>query len=197
MTQVVVAVGTKNKTKVAAVCDTLQKYSKFKDVEILEYSVDSLVGEQPMTLKPIVLGSKNRAEAAYKAAMEGESGVARKVDFAFGIESGLHQLSPETAESKYDGWYDVCVCTCYDGKVHRLGTSCSFQIPPKLMKHVLDDKVDLSQACFMGGITTNKKLGESEGLIGVLTKGKLTRLDYTKQGLMCCLIPCENEEWFL
>ena len=56
--------------------------------------------------------------------------------------------------------------------------------------------MELSDACFMSGITTNAKLGSAEGLIGILTEGRINRLEYTKQALVCCLIALENEAWF-
>jgi inosine/xanthosine triphosphatase len=183
-----VACGTRNPTKIGAVRETLAQY--FQEVEICEYDVDSGVGGQPMTLEPIVLGAKNRALQAFKMS-------SKTVDVAFGIESGLYRLTTVVeTEDPYDGWFDVCVCSCFDGRVHHLGTSCSFQVPPKIMKYVLDNGVELSEACFKSGITANAKLGSAEGLIGILTGGRIKRLDYTKQALACSMIALENKGWF-
>ena len=65
-----------------------------------------------------------------------------------------------------------------------------------LTSQPIENGQDLSQACNNCGITTNKQLGEAEGLIGILTNGRVTRLDYTMQGLKCCFIPLENKQWF-
>ena len=59
MSPMVVAVGTKNKTKIAAVRETLKSYSKFKDVEILEFSVDLAIGFVRYLLHRILTGILN------------------------------------------------------------------------------------------------------------------------------------------
>ena len=187
----VIAIGTTNKCKVKAVEETAALYTQFQNNRILSYKVDSGVGEQPLDMETIVKGSKNRAENAMRLSVDGGD----TAMIAIGIESGLYCLNPSPS-NKYSGWFDTCVCTVYDGTTHYLGTSCSFEIPPVMMKDVIENGQDLSQACNNCGITSNKDLGQAEGLIGILTGGRVTRLDYTKQGLMCCFIPLENKSWF-
>ena len=188
---IIIAVGTTNKCKVKAVEQTAALYPNFKNNKLLKYKVNSGVGEQPLNMKTIVQGSKNRAENAMKLSIEN----GEKALISIGIESGLFCLNPSSTD-KYKGWFDTCVCTIYDGTNHYLGTSCSFEIPSIMMKDVIENGQDLSQACNNCGITTNKQLGEAEGLIGILTNGRVTRLDYTMQGLKCCFIPLENKQWF-
>ena len=183
-----IAVGTTNKCKVKAVEETANLYPQFQNCKILTYKVDSGVGNQPLNLETIVQGSKNRAEEAMKLSMDSGD----KASLAVGIESGLFCLTPCVSD-KYKGWFDTSVCTVYDGVNHYLGTSCSFEVPSIIMKDVLDNGVELSQACHNCGITANRELGEAEGLIGILTNGRITRLDYTMQGLKCCFIPIENK----
>ena len=188
---VTIAIGTQNVCKVKAVVETAALYPTFKNNKILKYKVDSGVGEQPLNMESIVKGSKNRAENAMRLSIEeGE-----KALISVGIESGLFRLNP-SPNDKYKGWFDTCVCSLYDGTKHYLGTSCSFEIPPIMMKDVIENGQDLSQACNNCGITTNSDLGQAEGLIGILTKGLVTRLDYTTQALKCCFIPLENKKWF-
>ncbi|CAD7944271.1 unnamed protein product [Amoebophrya sp. A25] len=207
------AIGTKNPAKVNAVKESIAQYypndiSAF-DTKIEYSSVKSGVSEQPMGLPVITLGAKNRAKAAWDAA-------SKKPCLAFGIESGLIRLDggddPNSCTSQNlssSGWFDLCVVSCYDGQQHFLGTSCGFELPPNIMRFLVeslkkqgltsfeeDDKdkkrvtevVDLSQACYRARITNKSNLGENEGLVGILTEGRLTRLSYTKQAVTTALI---------
>ena len=93
-----------------------------------------------------------------------------------GIESGLFQLDGAT--------FDVCVVSAFDGQSHHLGLSCAFEIPKPILRHVLGpERCDLSQACNRSGITSDPKLGEHGGLIGLLSSSRLTREAYTLQAI--------------
>jgi non-canonical (house-cleaning) NTP pyrophosphatase len=41
-------------------------------------------------------------------------------------------------------------------------------------------------------MTTNENIGSEEGAIGILTKGRMTRKEYTKQALRTALIHLET-----
>lgn len=124
---------------------------------------------------------------------------------AFGIESGLcraenddYDVGKKTIDFSHTdatGWFDIAVACCYDGEKHRLGFSCGFEIPVAIMQHVFKG-ADLGEACQRAGITAKENLGEEEGLIGILTKGKITRKSHTKEALICSLIAEGNPEWF-
>ena len=45
-----------------------------------------------------------------------------------GLESGLFCVE--------DSFYDVCVCSVYDGERHQLGFSCAWQLPPSLLSAI-------------------------------------------------------------
>jgi len=42
----------------------------------------------------------------------------------------------------------------------------------------------------------DEKLGEGQGLIGILTKGRVDRKEYTMQAIKTSLIFLENRKWF-
>ncbi len=107
---------------------------------------------------------------------------------ALGIESGLFSM-----EGTY---FDVCVVSAYDGREHHLGLSCAFQIPPRILSNVLDHGMDLSQASNAAGITKDPKLGEHQGLIGILSHGRLSRLSYTETAVHTALLWAENARWY-
>ncbi|CAD7972925.1 unnamed protein product [Amoebophrya sp. A120] len=213
-----IAVGTTNPIKVLAVQQSLHQYSEFMNCKIQAYKVASNVSEQPFGLPEIVRGAKNRAEAAYDHIFA-DTEVAgalpnseARILISFGIESGLYRLDGSVLNANDpNGWYDTCVVSCFDGRKHHLGSSCSFEIPKNVMQKLLPKKVlkpssnvkpaggakdsevevlceNLSDACKAAGVTDKANLGEQEGLIGILTKGRITRLEYTKQAVLTSIV---------
>ena len=177
---VVCACGTRNPCKVTAVREVLSSFPALCNNTLHPFDVSSGIGDQPLTMEETAQGARNRAEAAFGSV----KGATCKV--AFGIESGLLQLA--------DGsWYDVCVTSAFDGFKHHLGMSCAFEIPPAVVKFVLEDGMDLAQAVNASGLSSDPNIGKGQGLIGILSRGRMTRLQYTKQSLAMALMFSENE----
>ena len=184
----VVACGTQNKCKVEALRQSLEAhptYPCFDGAQMLPFKVPSEISEQPMTLEETTCGADNRARNARAAAIKtlemetsSVSSENRKpVVVGIGLESGLFK-NPGDGRT-----YDVCVASVsFDGKTFRHGLSCAFEIPPKVLEFV-HQGMDLSQACNAAGLTSNPDLGQAEGLIGILTRGRVTRLAYTRQAI--------------
>ncbi|WP_332649437.1 DUF84 family protein [Lysinibacillus sp. 54212] len=76
-----IAIGTKNKAKTAAVEEVLRKY--FNDVEFVHYEVASGVSEQPFSDTETREGAINRAIRTRELA---------QADLSFGLEGGVHQI---------------------------------------------------------------------------------------------------------
>lgn len=74
--------------------------------------------------------------------------------------------------------------------------STGFEIPLKLLELILEKKMDLSQACLHSGISSNVKIGSTEGLIGILTKGRVDRKEYSKQCVMAAVLQLQNSDWY-
>ena len=70
--------------------------------------------------------------------------------------------------------------------------SCAFEIPPDVLRHVLDDGMDLSQAANAAGLARDAKLGAKGGLIAILMRDRVTRTDYTAQAVRMALAPVEH-----
>ncbi len=179
----IIAVGSTNQIKVQAVEEVIAGYPDLAQAQVVSLAVPSAISDQPLSLEEVVRGAKNRAENAFAAC--------KGCTYAFGIESGLCE-----APGIKTGFLEACICCIYDGKHHMLGLSCGFEIPPAILERVLEEKMDLSQACYHSGITTNAKLGAAEGLIGILTKGRINRKEYTKQCVITALIQLENAPWY-
>lgn len=179
----IIAIGTTNPIKIQAVEEVLRNYLQFQQANIQSFSAPSEISEQPLSLEETILGAKNRARNAFNACSS--------CSYSFGIESGLFE-----ANGTATGYLEACICCIYDGTNFYTGLSCGFEIPPHILSLVLDKKRDLSQACYESGITSNAKLGASEGLIGLLSGGRITRKEYTKQCITTALIQLENSSWY-
>ena len=175
-----IGVGSTNLVKVGAVLEMIPQYDLFVGAEIVSVNASSQVSEQPRSIGETVQGAKNRALTAY-----------RGHNLGIGLESGLIEV-PGTKT----GMMDCCVCAIYDGDDYAVGISSAFECPPKVMELVHAEGLELNQAFFKAGLTENPKLGSAEGAIGLLTKGRITRLDYTKQAIAMALIHLENAKFY-
>lgn len=171
-----IIVGSKNKIKVEAVKEILKEYSHLSGAQVLEIEVPSEVSDQPKSLEETIAGAMNRARNAFG-----------DCDYSFGLESGL-MVVPNTKS----GFMDVCVCAIYDGNEFHLGLSSAWEAPKSVTEHMVSGGLDMNQAAFKAGYSTNPNLGAAEGLVGVVTKGRLTRKEYTKQSIITALIHLEK-----
>ncbi len=173
-------IGTTNPSKVDAVKEIISDYPSLKKAQISTIDVPSGVSKQPKGLKEITTGAINRAKSSFK-----------DCDYSFGIESGLMEV-PNTKT----GFMDICLCCIYDGKETHLGTSCAFELPLEMIKKVKEENLDLSEATYKLGLSKSKNIGAAERIIGILTKNRVSRKEYTKQSIQMALIQIENKELY-
>lgn len=179
----IIAIGSTNPIKIMAFDEVIKQYVLLKSARIHPISVSSEVADQPLSLNETVRGAKNRARNAFN----GCTGCL----FSIGIESGLMEVS----ESK-TGFMEFCVCCVYNGQDYYFGQSCAFELPLAIVNLMLKEKKELGEACFLAGYTNNPKLGAAEGLISILTNGRINRKEYTKQAIITALIQIEKTELF-
>lgn len=177
------AIGSTNPIKIEALEEVIQEYPDLAGARVIACQVSSDISSQPLTLEETIRGAKNRARNAFQA-----NAVCK---YAFGIESGLFE-----APGTQTGFLEACICAIYDGVDTYTGLSCGFEVPPQILDLILKQKIELSQACHDSGISPNHKLGSAEGLIGILTKGRIDRKKYTKQCIMTALIQLENSHFY-
>jgi inosine/xanthosine triphosphatase len=175
-----IKIGSKNKAKVEALEEVLMDYDDLKNAEIISEEVESEVADQPKSLEETIRGAKNRARKIFE-----------DCEYSFGIESGLMEIP----DSK-DNFVDITVCVIYDGKKFSSGFSSCFECPKEISRLMLEEDLNMSEAALSAGLTKNPKIGSAEGLIGLLTKGRMTRKDYTKQAIVLALIQIENRELY-
>lgn len=180
----IVAIGSTNEAKVLAVKEIIECSPPFSGAQVKAISINSDVSDQPLSLQETIQGAKNRAKNAFNKCDE--------CNYSFGIESGLMETSDVST-----GFLHVSVCCIYDGENYYTGLSTGFELPPQILELILTKKMDLSQACLYSGISNNEKIGSTEGLIGVLTKGKINRKEYSKQCITTAILQLENAEWYV
>jgi len=175
-------VGSKNQTKITAVKDAVKLYPDlFSNPEIIGVDASVDLYGHPKSLEETINGAMKRAKESFK-----------DCDYSFGLEGGLM----EAPKSK-SGFMEVGACAIYDGKNFCLGLSPAYEWPKEVTKLILSGEADASQAFKQLGLTEHEKLGAVEGgIIGFLTKGKLTREDFTKYSIIMALIHLENKELY-
>lgn len=171
-----ICVGSKNKVKVEAVCEVLAQYDDLKDAEIHLVEVDSQVSPQPKSLEETMTGAMNRARGAFLGC-----------DYSIGLESGLMEI-PHTKT----GYMDFCVCAIYNGTDFSFGFSSGIEFPREVVRLIFKEGIDSTEAFNKVGLTENPKIGQAEGIIGVLTKGRLNRKEYTKQAILTAMVHIEH-----
>ena len=173
-------IGSKNKAKINALEEILKEYPNFLNAEVISKDGSSDISDQPKSLDETIKGAMNRAKNCFD-----------NCDYSVGLESGLIKV-PETKT----GYMDTTACAIYDGKNFHLGLSSCFEYPIKLTKYVLEEDIDVSSAAKELGITEKDNLGADEGMIGILTKGRLNRKGLTKQAVVTALIHLENKDLY-
>lgn len=185
-----VVIGSNNPNKVRAVTSTFGLYELFRGAVFTNRSVPSEVSEQPKSLEETVRGAVNRANAAY-----GSRQLAHLSDHRLGVglESGLIKV-PYTRT----GYMDVCACAIVGADaVPCIGLSQAFECPRVVIDTVLHDETKTLNDGFVKlGLTDNPNLGYAEGAIGLLTKGRVTREQYTRDAVMMALIQLEFSEYY-
>lgn len=173
-------IGSKAKPKIDALEEILKEYPDFSVAEIVSKDVDTGVSGQPKSLEETVDGAITRAKNSFD-----------DCDFSVGLESGLMPV-PHTKT----GFMDTTVCAIYDGKNFHLGLSSCFEYPPKVLEYMMKNNENASNAFRELGLTDKEYIGHHEGIIGVVTKNRLDRKEYTKQAIRTALIHLENKDLY-
>lgn len=172
-------VGSKNQSKVDAVTEMVKEYSLFAGAEVVAVDVPVETFGHPKSLAETVAGAEDRARAAFAGA-----------DYSVGIEGGLMAVPRSKT-----GYMEVTACVIYDGQNFHLGLSSAYEWPKKVNELILSGR-DGSQAMREAGLTDHPKIGAAEGAIWLLTKERLGRREFIKQGLMMALLHLENPEHY-
>jgi inosine/xanthosine triphosphatase len=165
----IVALGSKNPTKVEGVKRAFAKY--FPDVEVRVVDSSSVAKAQPRGLEEMTAGATARAKFALSKAGG---------DFGVGVEAGIFTIG--------EVYFDNQVAAIADptGKVS-LGHSAGYMLPREDMEKLFRDGRELERwAEQVSGID---EVGDKGGLVQHLTKGMMTRTELTEQCVVTALIP--------
>ena len=174
-------IGSRSVPKVEALKEAMTQYPQYSHAAIFPKEVESGVSDQPKDFNEIITGAKNRARAAFD-----------DCELSFGLESGITKM-PHTKT----GFMDFTACAIYDGKDYHIGMSCGIEFPKKVIELVIKEDMNVSEAFHFTNLTENSYLGNTEGgAIGMLTKDRITRKDYTKQAIITAMIHLENKELY-
>ncbi|HRI36786.1 MAG TPA: inosine/xanthosine triphosphatase [bacterium] len=176
------AIGSRNAGKIQAVCNALGHYDDFREATVSGFDVPSGVSAQPVGLDEIITGAINRAKAAY------ESG---DMDLGFGLESGIFP-----APYAKSGYYDTTCCAIYDGTRFHTGLSGCFEYPKVLVDKLLNEGREVSDVAIELGFSEDPKFREGLGMIGTLTQGIVTRVDYSEQAVHMALVHLLNPKHY-
>jgi inosine/xanthosine triphosphatase len=176
----IINIGSKNPAKIQAVRETLSGYPLFLPLELNSAYADSEIAKQPFGLRNIEKGSKNRARNCFE-----------DCDYSIGLESGLINLP----SSKYR-FYDVCIASIFDGYFCFVGFSGGFEVPKKFVNSIIKEGIDLGEACQNHGLCEDRHIGSREGIVGILTNGRVNRKLQTQQALQMALTRLENPDFY-
>ena len=157
-----ITVGSKNPNKIQAVREGFTLFPRFVHAEFQAFDARSGVSDQPMGLEEILTGARQRAEHAFSGCQ-----------VSAGLESGLIPV-PRSR----NGYMNVSACAIYDGATHYTGLGPAFELPRQIIDLVVGQGLELDEAIFRSGFSSNPRIGYSEGIIGMLTGGVISRKDY-------------------
>lgn len=175
-------VGSMNRLKIQAVRDTISLYpTLFPQAKITGIDVEVEEFGHPKNMEQTVKGAITRAKKAFS-----------DCNYSIGLEGGLLEV-PFTNT----GYMETGACAVYDGEKFYLGLGPAFEWPKKVTELITEGKADASKAFNQLGLTQHEKLGAVKGGIsGFLTKGRMTREDFTKYSIIMALIQLENTNFY-
>jgi len=171
-----VVVGSTNPLKVGAARDAFQDF--YGDVEALGIAVPSGIKPFPTSEEETIRGAKNRAKASASERPD--------ADFHVGIEAGIVEVDGRSFVRAY-----VIVVR---GDESGLGCSAAYEAPPYILEQI-DPESDSSRLV-IDSVMGRQDVLETEGVIGVLTKGMLTRAAVNRDAVRCALTRFVSPQYY-
>ncbi len=150
----------------------------YEDVEVMPLSLPSRVKPFPTSEKETIGGAINRALTAGAARPDAE--------FAVGIESGI----VSTEGRSYVRGYAVVV----RGGETGIGGSAAYEVSEGLLKRI-DPKTDESKRV-IDSMFGRRDVLDKEGVVGVLTRGKMVRSEVLRDAVICALTRFVSTEYY-
>ena len=170
-----VIVGSISPVKINATRQAFQAY--FDNVEVKGIHVSSGIKPFPTTEEETFQGAANRAKAVSKR---------DQADYYVGLEGGLQTLKGYTIVKQI-------AVILHEDQIG-VGVSSGYNAPESLIKQ-LDMTTDESRKILDKHFGKTEILSK-EGIIGVLTNGKLTRTKISRDAIMCALTRFINPKYY-
>lgn len=171
-----VIIATENPGKIEGAKIAFAEY--FKEFEIEGIKAESNVSEEPVN-DEIYQGASNRVKNVRKIAKQ----QGKEADYYIAVESGI--------TNKLGAWTIINIAVIEDKNGFKSwGVSSGFPVPQKYVEEIIN--TDLGKV--MDKIFNETELRAGKGGINLLTKGKITRIDQTKQAFIMALTQFINGE---
>jgi inosine/xanthosine triphosphatase len=168
-----VAIGTTNPSKVTAVERAFQSFFPDADIEFVPIKVESGISDQPMSDEETLRGALTRAQNAMQA---------EDADYGIGIEGGLQQVG--------EYWLVGNIAAVVDRNgVSSAGASARVSLPKSIVPLVLAG-TELNEAVHQ--LTQLKDNGKKGGVLGLLSKGAVTRSSACHDAILLALSGVES-----
>lgn len=174
-----IVVGSGNPVKVKAVREVFERVFSEEKLELEIKKVDSGVSEQPKSSEESLRGARNRAKKALVGA-----------DFGVGLEGGVYEEEIDGKNKLFScAW---CVVRDRDGR-EGYGGGLRFELPGEIVKKIREGG-ELGPV--MDEVLGREEVKKQEGMVGVLSKGIVTRKEAYKRLVEYALIRFVSKEWF-
>jgi inosine/xanthosine triphosphatase len=167
---VIIRVGSLNPVKLGAVRAVMEE--RFPEAIFEPVAVASGVSDQPVGLEETLRGARNRAENAFA-----------DCDLSVALESGLVEVPGSNT-----GYMNLTACAIFDGREMYVGLGPAFELPPDVTRLVVEEGLELDPAVRRAGLTDNERIGYAQGIIGILSGGRVTRMDYSRPAVSMALV---------
>ena len=171
------AVGSENPVKINCVTHAVAEF--WTEFRVTGINTDSQVGAQPKSEHEMYTGAFNRARQALEKIAAANYGV--------GIEGGI--VDTET------GMWALAIVVIVDRHERSSeGQTGRFKLPEGVARLIREKGLELGAAddLFFGRSNSKQK----EGAIGILSDGKITRLDLYKPAVIFALLPFLHPEYY-
>ncbi len=166
-----IIVGSLNPIKMQAVRETFATLPAYENACFSQVDVQSEVPDQPIGFEQTIQGARNRAQNAFTSC-----------DLSVGLESGLIPV-PLTAS----GYMNMTACALFDGTTWYVGLGPAFELPEDITRMVALEGLELDAAVNRSGLSKDPRIGYGQGIIGILTRGRVTRMEYSKPAVSMAL----------
>ncbi|WP_462323538.1 DUF84 family protein [Desulfoplanes sp.] len=166
-----IVLGSLNPVKLQATQEVLATIPCFSKASVTPAGVASMVSDQPIGLDETITGARNRAKGAFALG-----------DIGIGLESGLVQVDMAPT-----GYMNLTACVIVDSVSIYTGLGPAFELPITVTRAVVEQGMELDEAVRGSGLSEDPRIGYKQGIIGILTKGRVTRMEYTKPAIMMAL----------